>query len=270
MLQILNQYFDITPLQPLVYLINKPLGFSSFTIVDIFKHILNDKVGHAGTLDPLATGDLLLLTGHTTKLANNYLAFDKTYKTTALIGCTTASYDLETQFSCKKTSLPDINTIKSTFKLLKEKTEYKVGSYSALKHKGKPLYKDHSPSNFKIKTMQLKSATNIRSKTITYAQIKELLNKKLTLLNNSISLYNQLHKELNVPIRKKQMSLFYTLTEIIEQNINSLKSDIKYMLLDVTLHVSKGTYVRSIIESLGQELNLPITTLNIHRTKSYN
>ncbi len=86
-----------------VLLIDKPLGWTSFQVVSrirraICRHygLRRIKVGHAGTLDPLATGLLILCTGQKTREIAQYQAEEKEYTGTFLLGATTPSYDLET------------------------------------------------------------------------------------------------------------------------------------------------------------------------------
>ncbi len=79
-----------------VMLINKPLGWTSADVVKKIRNRVHAKVGHAGTLDPLATGLLILCTGKFTKKINEYMSQEKEYTGTITLGATTASYDLET------------------------------------------------------------------------------------------------------------------------------------------------------------------------------
>jgi tRNA pseudouridine55 synthase len=81
-----------------VLLINKPLEWTSFDVVrKIRNQIKIKKVGHAGTLDPLATGLLILCTGKFTKRINEYMAQEKEYTGTFTMGATTPTYDLESE-----------------------------------------------------------------------------------------------------------------------------------------------------------------------------
>jgi len=101
--------------------VNKPYEWTSFDIVKKIKNqiskklrqtsqvrLKNFKVGHAGTLDPLAEGLVLLCTGKATKQINQLMADEKEYVATIVIGKTTPSYDLETQFD-KEFSISHIN-----------------------------------------------------------------------------------------------------------------------------------------------------------------
>lgn len=81
-----------------VLLINKPLRWTSFDAVRKIRYLTKTKkVGHAGTLDPLATGLLIICTGKFTKRINEYMAQEKEYTGTITLGATTPTYDLESQ-----------------------------------------------------------------------------------------------------------------------------------------------------------------------------
>ncbi len=87
-------------------LVDKPLEWTSFDVVNKLRWHLRKrlgvkklKVGHAGTLDPLATGLLVLCIGKHTKLINDLMVGEKTYTGTILLGKTTPSYDLESEFN---------------------------------------------------------------------------------------------------------------------------------------------------------------------------
>ena len=88
-----------------VLLVDKPYGWTSFDVVNKIRWNLKRalkvkkiKVGHAGTLDPLATGLLIICVGKETKNVEQYMADEKTYTGTFLLGKTTPSFDLETEF----------------------------------------------------------------------------------------------------------------------------------------------------------------------------
>lgn len=79
-----------------VLLINKPYDWTSFDVVRKIRSLIKiKKIGHAGTLDPLATGLLILCTGKFTKKINEYMAQEKEYTGTIQLGATTPTYDLE-------------------------------------------------------------------------------------------------------------------------------------------------------------------------------
>ena len=124
-------------------LIDKPFRWTSFHVVHkIRKAVGVKKVGHAGTLDPLATGLLIICTGKKTKEIVKYQDLEKTYTGIITLGKTTPSMDLETEVTEEK-SWENI----TEEKILKAKEEF-TGQidqippmYSAVKYKGKSLYK---------------------------------------------------------------------------------------------------------------------------------
>ena len=125
-----------------VILIDKPFGWTSFKVVHIIRKITGaKKVGHAGTLDPLATGLLIVCTGKKTKEIIKYQEGEKTYTGIISLGKKTSSMDLETEvievkpFSGITNS--DIESVKDSF--LGEILQIPP-MYSALKVKGKTLY----------------------------------------------------------------------------------------------------------------------------------
>ena len=86
-----------------ILLIDKPQGWTSFDVVAKVRNLISKlhgkriKVGHAGTLDPMATGLLILATGRKTKMINQLQGLDKEYIATIRLGATTPSYDAETE-----------------------------------------------------------------------------------------------------------------------------------------------------------------------------
>ena len=87
-----------------ILLIDKPKGITSARAVALIKKHIKVKVGHTGTLDPLATGLLIMLTGKRTKEASSFLHMDKSYVVTAILGMTTTTYDIggETLTTCDR------------------------------------------------------------------------------------------------------------------------------------------------------------------------
>ena len=131
-----------------VLLIDKPLEWTSFQAVNKLRwhikqrfKIKKIKVGHAGTLDPLATGLLIICTGKQTKEIHTYQGQEKEYTGTFTVGATTPSYDLETEID------ETYSTEHITEELLKETTKQFIGEiqqkppiFSAIKKDGKRLY----------------------------------------------------------------------------------------------------------------------------------
>ena len=131
-----------------VLLIDKPLGWTSFQVVNKIRWLIRKqfnlkkiKVGHAGTLDPLASGLLILCTGKFTKKIDRYQAQEKEYTGTITLGGTTPSYDLETEID----QVFDVTGISSelihaTTKQFTGETKQQPPVFSALKKDGKRLY----------------------------------------------------------------------------------------------------------------------------------
>jgi len=131
-----------------VLLIDKPFEWSSFDVVNKVKFLLQKKfrykwlkVGHAGTLDPLATGLMILCTGNATKEITRYLSLDKEYIATICLGKTTPSFDLETQ-SDQTYPIDHITRelILKTLPTFKGKIKQVPPVYSAKRLKGKRAY----------------------------------------------------------------------------------------------------------------------------------
>lgn len=127
---------------PGVILINKPLHYSSFKIVKRVKAITNTKkVGHGGTLDPLATGMLPVFLGEASKFARFILEADKCYSVKADIGTLTTTGDMEGKVlsSQHNYQLSEADILQHINKFSGDILQTPP-SYSALKHNGKPLY----------------------------------------------------------------------------------------------------------------------------------
>ncbi len=133
----------------MLLLVDKPLGWTSFDVVNkvrwLIRHRLGVKkikVGHAGTLDPLATGLLVLCTGKLTPLITSLIDDDKGYTGTLRFGATTPSYDLETApdatFSTAELPSEDIRAAARTFTPGYLQT---APMFSAKKVDGKPAYR---------------------------------------------------------------------------------------------------------------------------------
>jgi tRNA pseudouridine55 synthase len=132
-----------------VLLIDKPLHWSSFQAVNKLKYLLINKVGlpkkfkigHAGTLDPLASGLLLICTGKFTKRIAELQGQAKEYTGTFYIGATTPSYDLETEIDqTYATSHINDTLIHETVKQFMGEIDQKPPIYSAIKKDGVRLY----------------------------------------------------------------------------------------------------------------------------------
>lgn len=163
-----------------VLLIDKPLKWSSFQAVNKLKYVLKNqlnlpkkfKIGHAGTLDPLATGLLIICTGKFTKRITEIQAQAKEYTGTIVLGATTPSYDLETEVDA---TFP---TEHITEALIMETTKQFIGEidqkppvFSAIKKDGKRLY-EHARAGEEVEIQSRK--TTIHEFEITRIQLPEV------------------------------------------------------------------------------------------------
>ncbi len=190
-----------------VIVLNKEKDMTSFDVVNEISHLFGiKKVGHTGTLDPLAEGILIICIGKATKIVELLTAKDKEYIAGVKLGLKTDTYDitgtiLDTKEVKEITNLEEvINSFKKTY--LQE-----VPIYSAVKVAGKKLYE-----------------------------------------------YARDNKEVELP--KKEV----TIKEIKLLNQNNDTFEIKTL-------VSKGTYIRSLINDIGNELNTYATMTSLKRTK---
>ncbi len=134
---------SLTPyLEGKVLLLNKPLHWTSFDVVKKVRILTGiSKVGHAGTLDPLATGLLIVCTGKYTKKINEYMGMEKEYTGSFTLGATTPTYDRESE----PENLTDISQL--TVQQIHDATVHFTGdvlqvppAHSAIKQEGKPVY----------------------------------------------------------------------------------------------------------------------------------
>ncbi|HEY4151488.1 MAG TPA: tRNA pseudouridine(55) synthase TruB [Chitinophagaceae bacterium] len=123
-------------------LIDKPLGWTSFAVVRELRNLLGvRKIGHAGTLDPLASGLLILCTGKWTKRINEYMAQEKEYTGTITLGASTASYDLETTpVALKDTSGITEQQVREAVSPFTGEIWQVPPAHSAIKKDGKRVY----------------------------------------------------------------------------------------------------------------------------------
>lgn len=184
-----------------ILLIDKPSGLTSRDVVNIVgKSLGTKKIGHTGTLDPLATGVMVLCVGKYTKLVEMLTSYNKTYEASIVLGIKTDTLDITGKVleeKCSNISLPDILLALKKFEGVYDQ---EVPIYSAVKINGKKLYE-----------------------------------------------YARENKTIELPKRSVNISKI------------SLISDIKYennkTLFSIRCNVSKGTYIRSLINDIASSLN---------------
>lgn len=124
-------------------LVDKPKGITSFDVIrQLRKKLSIKKMGHAGTLDPLASGLMIIGVEQGTKKLSELIGLDKTYVAEILLGKKTDTGDLEGKIIEEKI-VPELNEkkIKEVLKAMEGEIELEVSLYSAIKRKGKPLYR---------------------------------------------------------------------------------------------------------------------------------
>ena len=122
---------------------NKPQGYSSFDVVRIVRAILKEKkVGHCGTLDPMATGILLIVYGKATKISEKLMSKNKTYFAKVTLGIKTDSGDKTGKILETSETLPQLSDekLRETFKKFEGDIVQKTPMHSAAKRGGKKLY----------------------------------------------------------------------------------------------------------------------------------
>ncbi len=182
-----------------IILINKPKEWTSHDIVNKVKKILNEKVGHTGTLDPMATGVLPLLVGKGTLCSKYLINHNKTYKVKLELGKKTDTADIEGKIVEEKevtNKMLEKTVIKEVLNKFLGKQEQIPPIYSAIKVNGKKLYE--------------------------YAR-----------------------KGQTVEIKPRQIEIY---------SIELLSIDKKLKQIEFEVSCSKGTYIRSLCEDIGNKL----------------
>ncbi|MDE2231508.1 MAG: tRNA pseudouridine(55) synthase TruB [Candidatus Omnitrophica bacterium] len=126
-----------------IALVNKPKGLTSHDVVGFVRRTFKmRRVGHAGTLDPMATGVLVILLGASTKLFDEFSAFDKSYRATLKLGLKTTTADITGQPLLERPydGITE-ETVRRTFLQFTGDIEQKPPMVSAVKHQGERLYR---------------------------------------------------------------------------------------------------------------------------------
>lgn len=128
-------------------LVNKPAGISSFGVVARVRRALSEaagykvKVGHTGTLDPAASGLMVLVIGKYCKRANEFSKLDKTYEVEAALGATSSTGDIEGEITKKSTQRPDETEVRMVLSKFVGNIYQTPPIYSAIKVNGQRAYK---------------------------------------------------------------------------------------------------------------------------------
>ena len=131
-----------------IIFIDKPAGMSSFSVVARVRRKLSEaagkkvKVGHTGTLDPFATGLLILLSGKGTKRSNEFLKLDKEYEATICLGKTSSTGDIEGEILEHEVEhTPSEDEVQKVVQSFSGKIKQRVPNFSAVKINGERAYK---------------------------------------------------------------------------------------------------------------------------------
>lgn len=147
--------FDLTKAEDGILLVDKPAGWTSFDVVAKIRGQIRgeyrargekptkrqQKVGHAGTLDPFATGLLVILLGDATKKAGEFLKLDKAYEATIYLGQTSTTGDPEGELTKVSDLQPSLEQVQAAVKQFIGEIEQRPPIYSAIKIDGQRAYK---------------------------------------------------------------------------------------------------------------------------------
>jgi len=125
-----------------ILLVNKPAGKTAFSLIAALRRILNiRKIGHAGTLDPFATGVMVLLIGRPfTRLSDRMLTADKEYRAKIFLGVATDSYDCDGTVTMQSDLVPTLEQVKATLACFEGVIDQIPPMFSAKKVQGQKLY----------------------------------------------------------------------------------------------------------------------------------
>jgi tRNA pseudouridine55 synthase len=149
-----------------ILVVNKPQGWTSHDVVGRIRRLTHQKrVGHAGTLDPMATGVLLVCLGRATRVAEYLMGSDKTYRAVMRLGVETDTYDADGQVIATQPVAVDESELRAVLARFVGEIDQVPPMYSALKRDGKPLYKlarqgievEREPRRIKIHDIALRA-----------------------------------------------------------------------------------------------------------------
>ncbi len=225
-----------------IILIDKPAGISSFGVVAKVRGALKAKyghkvkVGHTGTLDPFATGLLILLSGKMTKKSNDFLKKDKTYEATLKLGFTSTTGDPEGEIT----------------KFSNEGFKESVGGYDRDRRSASPVTTGASDS-----VSEKPSLKTIESALQTFVgTISQTPPAFSAIKINGQRAYKLARKGEKVEIPSRNVTIY---------SIDIL--DYTYPELKIRTHVSSGTYIRSLAEDIGKALKTGAYLTTLRRTE---
>lgn len=223
-------------IRPSILNINKPVGLTSRDVLNLLQRIYNyNHFGHAGTLDPLASGVLIVLVSEATKKQDYFMLLKKIYKTRIFFGVTSPTYDLEGPYSLsKQVELSDSD--------LKAKVEEYLNSILGKFNQVVPIY-----SSKKLKGKELYTYAR-RGKDVGELPAKEveLIEYKITNVQCNNTEIQKDNMPEGISTRSENMVDKYN------SNLDFFSSNFPFV--DITLKTGKGFYVRSLANDLGNFL----------------
>ena len=215
-----------------IIIVNKPKGITSRDVVNKISKILKTKkVGHNGTLDPLATGVLVITTNRYTKLNNLLSSREKEYIAEVKIGIETDTLDITGNIIEKKEEHLDINKLEETLKKYKKTYMQEVPKYSAVKVNGKKLY-EYAREGIEV-TLPKKEVTIKEIELISYKEDSFIFKTTVSKGTYIRSLIRDILKDMNVigtmnNLTRTKQGIFNiensnTLEDIEKGNYSSLK-----------------------------------------------
>ena len=235
--------------------VNKPIGITSYDVIrEIKKKYPGQKIGHAGTLDPLAGGILICLIGSgATRRQAEFMNVTKDYEFDVLFGVSTDTYDILGLINQTKEYDPSSlkQSVTDNIDSFKGKYLQKVPPFSAVKVQGKELYRwylDGKINEIEIpeKEIEVEEINILETHEISRAE----LSKQISDLINTVK----------TGFRQK------IVLEGWEKFFNETKQE-TFFIAHIKATVSKGTYVRAIANDLGNKIGIPACTITITRTR---
>lgn len=243
-----------------IFAVNKQAGETSHDIVDTVRKILGTrKVGHAGALDPFATGLMLILVGRYTKKAEFLLMQDKSYNAKILLGIGTDSHDIDgkitdvdTQFTLDETELT------KTLEKLNSGYLQKVPVFSSVKVNGMKL-REIARSSEKFKLIE-----NGTSPKVEFILSTSAPGKFKSFSENNV---------LTIDLPVKQVEVNIEVKKIEKVNTDDIQAPAftevhrEFFSLDISVSCSKGTYIRQLASDIGAMLGTHGVLYSLIRTR---
>lgn len=236
-----------------IFLIDKPVGITSHDVVDDVRRIFHTKaVGHAGTLDPFASGLLILLVGKYTKKSDEFMGFDKTYVAEVAFGISTDSHDPEGKIQGEEDPMLRYTRIEE----LGDEVEQSVMSFQGESMQAVPVYSSVKINGDKLREMARKY-DSFELEDGVHSQEISFRNKDGIVV-----------KSVNVPKRKIILSEIKFLgVQEQEVRIRDDERIFKKSVARIEVSCSKGTYIRQLAYDIGKKINMPSMLVNLRRTR---